>query len=261
MKTNFLTLCLLIFFSGALQAQKKEAFEREIYIRGKDSLNYRILYPENFDRKKEYPLVLFLHGAGERGSDNEKQLAHGSKLFLDEQNREKYPAIVIFPQCPQNDYWAKVDVKRSENGNAFHFDYAGEPNKALGLVINLLDSIAQKDFVNQNRVYAMGLSMGGMGTFEILYRKPKTFAAAIPICGGGDPETIKKYAKKVDLWVFHGAKDDVVPPSYSKEMVNALEARNANVKFTLYPEANHNSWDSAFAEPGLLEWLFSQSKK
>lgn len=260
MKTNFLTLSILFFFTTLLQAQNKEAFEREVYVSGNDSLNYRILYPENFDQKKEYPLLLFLHGAGERGSDNEKQLVHGSTLFLDEQNREKYPAIVIFPQCPKDDYWAKVNVDRSEKGNTFDFDYTGAPNKAMGLVINLLDSMLKKDFVAQQRVYAMGLSMGGMGTFEILYRKPKTFAAAIPICGGGDPETVKKYAKKVDLWVFHGAKDDVVPPSYSKEMVAALEAQKANVKFTLYPEANHNSWDSTFAEPGLLDWLFSQKK-
>ncbi|GAA5035276.1 phospholipase [Marivirga lumbricoides] len=261
MKTKLSILCILISFSSFLQAQDKEAFKREIYIKGKDSLNYRILYPENFSAEKKYPLLLFLHGAGERGSDNEKQLVHGSKLFLDAQNRQKNPAVVIFPQCPKDDYWAKVGVDRSENGNTFDFDYSGDPNKSLGLVMNLLDSMLKKDFVEQERVYVMGLSMGGMGTFEILYRKPKTFAAAVPICGGGDPATVKKYAKKVDLWVFHGAKDDVVPPSYSKEMVAALKAKKANVKFTVFPNANHNSWDPAFAEPGLLDWLFSQSKK
>jgi predicted peptidase len=102
--------------------------------------------------------------------------------------------------------------------------------------------------------------MGAMGIFELLYRRPETFAAAIAICGAGDPKSVSNYAKNVDLWVFHGAKDDVVVPEYSKEMVEALKNEKANVKFTLYPNANHNSWDSAFAEPELLTWLFSNSK-
>lgn len=106
----------------------------------------------------------------------------------------------------------------------------------------------------------MGLSMGGMGTFEIISRKPDMFAAAVPICGGARPETAKNFASKVNLWVFHGAKDDVVPPQKSEVMVEAIKKANGNVKFTLYPNANHNSWDSTFAEPELLKWLFSNTK-
>ena len=106
----------------------------------------------------------------------------------------------------------------------------------------------------------MGLSMGGMGTFELVRRKPATFAAAVPICGGAHEATAKGL-RKTAWWIFHGAKDDVVPPHYSKIMADALKKQKANVKFTLYPDANHNSWDPAFAEKDLLPWLFSHKRK
>jgi predicted peptidase len=223
-------------------------------------LNMWMIKPSDFDPNKKYPLVYFLHGRGESGTDNEKQLVHGSKLFLNEVNQNQFPAIVVFPQCPKNDYWAKAEVDRSETGNTFKFDYSGEPNPALKKVISLLDSLQSHKNVNADKIYLGGLSMGGMGTFELLHRRPETFAAAIAICGAGDPKSVSNYAKNVDLWVFHGAKDDVVAPEYSKEMVEALKNDKANVKFTLYPNANHNSWDPAFAEPELLTWLFSNSK-
>ena len=128
------------------------------------------------------------------------------------------------------------------------------------MVMDLVKSFSQNHFIDESRLYVGGLSMGGMGTFEILHRMPNTFAAAFAICGAGNPYSVGNYAKKVDMWVFHGAKDDVVEPSYSKNMVKSLEEAGANVKFTQYPKANHNSWDLAFAEPELLSWLFSNSK-
>ncbi|WP_296619475.1 prolyl oligopeptidase family serine peptidase [Marivirga sp.] len=261
MKSKLKYIFLVLFVAPmVLKAQDKSAFDKEVFIENGDSLNYRILYPKNFDSNKEYPLVLFLHGAGERGNDNEKQLLHGSDLFLNEENRAKFPAIVVFPQCPKNEYWAKADIDRSKSGNVFKFDYSGEPNPALKKVISLLDSLQSHKNVNADKIYLGGLSMGGMGTFEMLHRKPDTFAAAIAICGAGDSSSVKNYAQKVNLWVFHGAKDNVVLPKYSKEMVIALKEAEANVEFTLYPHANHNSWDPAFAEPELLSWLFSNSK-
>ena len=109
-------------------------------------------------------------------------------------------------------------------------------------------------------MYVGGLSMGGMGTFEIVWRNPKLFAAAFPICGGADTGSAKKFSK-ISWWIFHGAKDDVVLPLFSQRIVTALQQINADVKFTLYPEANHNSWDNALAEPELMPWLFSNVKK
>lgn len=203
--------------------------------------------------------MLFLHGAGERGNDNEKQLTHGSDLFLNSENREQFPAIIVFPQCPQEDYWSNADVDRSAGGVKLNFKNGGEPTRAMTQVMGLLDSLKAKAFVNKERMYVGGLSMGGMGTFELLYRKPNTFAAAIAICGGADPRTVSAYAKTTPLWIFHGALDDIVNPQYSLDIATALLKEGAHPKMYLYDNANHNSWDYAFAEADLLPWIFSKT--
>jgi predicted peptidase len=166
---------------------------------------------------------------------------------------------VVFPQCPQNSFWSNVDFKMENGKREFAFKTEGEPTIALKLAQELLYSLIKEYPVNKKQIYTGGLSMGGMGTFEIVRRNPKLFAAAFPICGGANPTTAPQL-KKVKWWVFHGAKDDVVPPALSEQMVAALKTVKASVKFTLYPEANHNSWDAAFAEPDLLSWLFAQRK-
>ncbi len=138
-----LIICILTFMFVAVTgfSQEKEQFQKESFIQLGDTLNYRILYPENFSANKTYPVLLFLHGAGERGSDNEKQLVHGSSLFLDSLNRKRFPAVVVFPQCPENDYWSNADVERNADGVNFKFQNGGKPTKALNQVINLLDSL------------------------------------------------------------------------------------------------------------------------
>ncbi len=187
-------------------------------------------------------------------------MVHGSKLFTDESNRENFPAIIIFPQCPKNDYWAKTNVDRSTKPISRNFPLNIGSTKALNLVMELMDDLTSKPFVNKSKVYIGGLSMGGMGTFEIVYRKPDMFAAAFAICGGGNPKSVKAYAKTTALWVFHGAKDDVVDPQLSIDMVSAYLKAGGKPNFNLYADDNHNSWDSAFAEPDLLSWLFSKSE-
>ena len=129
------------------------------------------------------------------------------------------------------------------------------------MVMDLLETTIQQPYSKDDQIYLMGLSMGGMGTFELLNRKPDTFAAAVPICGGGEPGSVANYAKNTPLWVFHGAQDNVVHPLKSMEMVSALLKAGVYPKFTMYDFANHNSWDPAFAEPDLLPWLFSHVKK
>ena len=126
--------------------------------------------------------------------------------------------------------------------------------------MQLMEDMTQKPYVNKDQIYVGGLSMGGMGTFEILYRKPDLFAAAIAICGGGNPNTAKLFAKKVPMSIYHGAKDDVVKPQLSLTMVNAILEAGGTPNFTLYAKDNHNSWDSTFAETELLSWLFSNTK-
>ncbi len=260
MKKKLLLAFVSLFFVFALVAQNNDAYEKHWLVQGNDSLPYRLLLPENYDASKKYPLVFFMHGAGERGNDNEKQLVHGAKLFLRDDVRKNYPAIVVFPQCPRNSFWSNVSFRADSVGKrTFVFKADAEPTIAMKLANALLHQLLQQYPVQKKQVYIGGLSMGGMGTFEMVYRNPKTFAAAMPICGGGDP-SIAKQLKKPKWWVFHGAKDDVVPPAYSQEMVTALQLARAKVKFTLYPDANHNSWDPAFAEPGLLSWLFAQKK-
>ena len=254
----------LLFVSFAfvwiqLSAQTKYESGKHMY-KG-DAINYRILYPENFDASKKYPVVFFLHGAGERGDDNKKQLVHGSKLFLDSEFRENYPAVVIFPQCPKDDYWSNVKSDRSAKPITRKFSKKGKPTVSMTKVLSLMDSIVALDYSLDNQVYIGGLSMGGMGTFEVLARRPQMFAAAFAICGGGHPKTAERYAEKTSIWVFHGGKDDVVLPQYSTAMVLALQESGGEVRFNLYPNANHNSWDPAFAEKELLPWLFSHKRK
>ena len=253
----FLLIILCAPFS--VEAQEKGGFKKDKFIKEGDTLNYRILFPKDFSEEKQYPVVLFLHGAGERGNDNEAQLTHGSKLFLEKQ--EEFPAIVIFPQAPKEDYWAKVEVNRDTI--PFQFDFMNEKpaTKSLQLVMDLMDEITSKSYVNKDRIYVGGLSMGGMGTYEIIYKKPEMFAAAFAICGGANPGIAKEYPKGFNIWLFHGKKDDVVLPKYSEAMARAINHYGGNAKLSLYPEDNHNSWDSAFAEPNLLPWLFSHNLK
>lgn len=246
---------LLIPFSAS--AQSREDFKRENFVSSGDTLNYRILYPKNFDKEETYPLMLFLHGAGERGTDNEVQLTHGGDLFLQEEIRENFPAIVIFPQAPKEDYWAKVDVNREVKPFEFNFKKEEGPTTSLQLVMALLNSVASEKFVDNDRIYVGGLSMGGMGTYELIYRQPKMFAAAFAICGGADPTITENYPEDFNIWIFHGEQDDIVPPTLSKEMARMINHHGGNAKLSLYPNDNHNSWDSALAEPYLLPWLFS----
>ncbi|MFD1161159.1 carboxylesterase family protein [Hwangdonia seohaensis] len=247
--------------ANMLSAQHEALYSKELYINQSDTLQYRLMMPKDFDDSKQYPVILFLHGAGERGSDNKAQLVHGSKLFASEENRAHFPAIVIFPQCPKNSYWANARIDRTSNPLKIEFPLDIEPTKPLNLVMQLMDEISTKPYVNKNKIYVGGLSMGGMGTFEMVYRKPQFFAAAISICGAGNPEATKVYAKTTPFWVFHGANDNVVNPISSVNMVEGLLKNGGKPNFTLYANDNHNSWDSAFAEPQFLPWLFSNIKQ
>ena len=248
---------VLLMVPVIASSQNKESYQREQFVRKGDTLPYRILYPENFRRNKKYPVVLFLHGAGERGNDNQAQLVHGGDLFL--KTRKEFPAIVIFPQVPKDDYWANVEVNRETRPFEFDYNSDGRPTRSMELAMELMDSLTGQKFVDRSRVYVAGLSMGGMGTYEILGRRPEMFAAAIAICGGADPEIAKKYNPNLDIWIFAGEKDDIVPPEFSKTMSRVINHLGRDAKLSLYPNDNHNSWDSALAEPELLPWLFKHT--
>jgi predicted peptidase len=256
------TICFVLIIAGSTQAQDLNQYEKRWLIEGADTLPYRILLPNNYDASKKYPLILFLHGAGERGRNNESQLIHGSKFFLKAELREQFLAIVVFPQCPAGSSWTGSSAKYDSAAKmrVFSFPQGGEPTRPMAMVMKLLSQL-QKDFrINSKRMYVGGLSMGGMGTFDLVSRMPKTFAAAFPICGGDNPADAPAM-RKTAWWVFHGDKDLTVPLNCSSTMVDALKQfKKTEVKFTVYPGVGHNSWDNAFAEPELLPWLFSYKK-
>jgi predicted peptidase len=259
---KILTTILYLLIMQTASTQYQQLYEKKEFIKGNDTLRYRILYPLDYKATKKYPLIVLMHGSGERGNNNEDQLKHGSYLFADSVNRKKFPAIVIFPQCGRDDFWARVKRSPNKNDSLGGLQFASEQpmGKGLNLVSELLDSLVAAKKVNAKKIYIGGLSMGGMATFELLWRKPGFFAAAFPICGGGDPEKVKQYGKKFPIWVFHGDNDQSVPVANSRLMVNALKASGARVKYTEYPGVGHNSWDNAFADPELLPWLFKQKK-
>jgi predicted peptidase len=251
-------ICLMI----SVHAQDTRPFEKQIFIQGNDTLRLRILTPVQYSPKLKYPVVIFLHGAGERGNDNEAQLKWGASLFLDSMNRAKYPAIIIFPQCPADSFWANMTrgpVKDSLG--RFVVRTSLPPTRPLQLVCDFLDTLMKQNNVDGKRIYIGGLSLGGFGTFDILWRRPDIFAAAFPICGGGEPQKATTFRKRLPIWIFHGDADPVVPVANSRRMVSALKSVGAKVKYTEYAGVGHDSWINAFMEPQLMPWLFSQRRK
>lgn len=236
---------------------KAQSYEYGSFTHSGKTLPYRYLLPQK-NQNKKLPLLIILHGAGERGNDNEKQLTHGGKLFAD--SLEKYPAMVVFPQCPEQEYWPPVNITKTKTGRSFEFLPKIETASALNLVELLIDSLISTGKIDIDRIYIGGLSMGGMGTFALAAAHPDLFAAAVVICGAGNTHDVKKFSH-IPFWIFHGALDDIVPVENAYAMEKALTAAGAKPIVTIYPNANHNSWDPAFAEPELLHWIFTKSKK
>lgn len=218
-------------------------------------LHYRLMIPQGYDPQgsEKYPLVLFLHGAGERGDDNGKQLVHGTKEFAKPENRAKYPAFVLAPQCPEGKRWVEVDWTLDAH------QQLPDDSDTVKLVLQLMGKL-QKDFrIDQHRQYVTGLSMGGYGTWDLITRHPDLWAAAAPVCAGGD-EAVAAKAAKIPVWAFHGDQDTVVKPHRSRNMVAAIQKAGGEPRYTEYPGVGHNSWDAAYADPKLMEWMFAQKR-
>ena len=252
-----ISVLVFFFMMSSLNAQDFKLYDKAIFVYENDTLNYRILKPLNYDPNKQYPVHLVLHGAGERGHDNRAQLTHGGTLFLKKETRETYPSWVIFPQCSENDRWPSLLADRWDE--TFKNNISN-PNKSLGLVIRFMDQFIEKKQVDKQKIYVSGLSMGGMGTFELLYRRPNMFAAATPICGNGIAQLAKLYASKIPVWIFHGSDDSVVNPTHSLKMAKAIIEAGGSPKLTLYENVGHNSWNNAFSETDFLKWIHSKTK-
>jgi predicted peptidase len=216
-------------------------------------LPYQLLQPLTIETGKTYPLVLFLHGAGERGTDNEKQLVHGVPQFASDANRKAFPCFLIAPQCPSNQKWVEVDWSADRHTMPKIQGDAGR--LALELVLQAIKDLP----IDPKRVYITGLSMGGYGTWDLLARKPDLFAAAVPVCGGADEATAPTI-KHIPIWTFHGGNDGVVKPARSRNMIAALEKAGGKPKYTEYPTVGHDSWNNAYRDPEMFKWLFSQKK-
>jgi predicted peptidase len=216
-------------------------------------LPYRMLSPAKIEPGRKYPLVVFLHGAGERGSDNKRQLVHGMNDFASDEIMAKYPAFVIAPQCPEGKKWVEVDW-----GAAQH-TMPEKSSESLAACFELIDSLVKEEPIDSQRIYITGLSMGGYGTWDAIQRRPDLFAAAVPICGGGDTAGAAKM-KDVPIWAFHGDADMAVRVERSRAMIKAIEAAGGRPKYTEYPQVGHNSWSRTYADPALYEWLFAQKQ-
>ena len=199
-------------------------------------------------------VLLFLHGAGERGNDNQLQLKHCAADLVNFCEREKIKAVLLFPQCPQNVMWIEQSWSLTEH------EMTPEPTPQLRHALELLDSVIGQEKCDAERVYISGISMGGFGTWEALSRRPEFFAAAIPVCGGGDVRQAPKL-KDIPIRVFHGSEDSVVNVKRSRDMVAAIRAAGGTkISYTEYPGVNHNSWSATYADHDNLRWLFSQSR-
>lgn len=259
----------LIFFTVILApiillAQEEGPFQKMSFTRNGQTLLYRIAYPKSYNKNKPAPVITFLHGIGERGSDNAAQLKHGGELFGNDSVRNKLNAIVIFPQCPTDNMWrymkSVVDTT-SITGHAFDFSFSPVPTTPAKLVKLLLDSLVGSKLADPKRMYIGGLSLGGFGTFDMIERYPGFFAAAFPICGGGDTSRAKLYAKNISVWLFHGDSDKTVDVKNSRQYFAVLKSLGADTRYSEYPGVQHNSWDNAFKEKELLPWILSKSKK
>ncbi len=219
-----------------------------------DTLNYRMLFPDS-DTLRKYPLVIFLHGSGERGSDNEAQLKWGVMNFATDQNMMLHPALVIAPQCPEKMSWSNFSRAKLVGESRLQ----PTPTKPMELLIGLIRKLIKTMPVDSNRIYITGLSMGGFGTYDAIERYPDLFAAAVPVCGGGD---ISKAVSIMHLpiWIFLGAEDPAVNPEYSLEMLQSLKRAGGHPGYTEYPEVGHFSWLGAYSDPLMMEWLFRQHK-
>lgn len=231
-----------------------ELFAYKQYKNTDTVLPYRIYVPFNYTPDKKVPILLNLHGAGLRGNDNKRQLAFISTMLM-QTDMPVDDAIIVFPQCPENQKW--VD----SNWSVGSYSLARTPeSNELKAVVELVQQLMQDYPVDESRIYAMGFSMGGYGTWNLLMNHPDLFAAGIPMCGAGDPEQAE-ILKEIPIWAVHGAMDPTVPVQGSRDMATAIEnAGGEKLKYTELPTHEHDVWNYTYTNVEMFEWLFSQKK-
>jgi len=249
-----LTFCvaLILFLPHALVCQQREdLLQAKSYkdLHGR-TMPYRLFVPANYSGQKRYPLVLFLHGGAGRGDDNLKQIQGGNGFIIDlltkRESQLKYPCFVLAPQSPQQEGWIEDD--------------SITPTTQLQLTLDLIDHLTKQLNIDTDRIYVIGQSMGGFGTFAIITMQPGRFAAAVSICGGGDQSQAGRITH-VPIWAFHGEQDESVKVERSRSMIDAITRAGGKPKYTEYKGEGHLIWSKVVKEPELLPWMFSQKRR
>ncbi len=244
-----LLLSFLVVLSSSAAVTGEGAFLRRIYTNAaKETLLYRLLPPLNYDTNKSYPVILYLHGAAGRGDDNAKPLEWGPLLIGDDSVRSKHGFFLVVPQAPRPGGWMESTV----------FGEAKEL-PSLRLSIELVGEVLPKEFnLDSKRRYLTGVSMGGHAVWRLMVQRPGFFAAAVPVCSGGDAGSVTKAAAKFPVWAFHSDDDHLVPVQQARDLVKAWRAHGGTAKYTEYTGLKHSSWKKAYVEMEMYDWLFSQ---
>ena len=246
MKRLIITITAVLLAASLLQARDGKYVQRVFVSDEGLALNYNVIYPDNFCPEKAYPVLVLLHGSGERGDDNQLQLFHGGELLRT--SDELCEVIVIVPQCPTYTTWT------------FSIDWSGFPGETVtapaeSAVKQLIDSFIALGFADPEKIYGTGLSMGGMGILDMTLRYPDYFAAVEPICGNVNAERCSNYKGRTAFRFFHGTDDKAVDPNGSRNANAALQAAGIESSLVEYPGVGHGSWYNAFAEPDFISWL------
>jgi predicted peptidase len=252
----------LLLFAAILEAAvPTDAYEEQTYnyTGGEyknEAFKYRLLKPEKIEPGKKYPLVVFLHGAGERGDDNQSQLKYLPEWMARPEARQKFPCFVLAPQCRERKKWTEINW-----GDRLSAKLANEPTDQMKAVVAILDETIKKLPVDEKRIYLTGLSMGGYGSWELAMRYPDRFAAVAPVCGGGD-ESKADVLKDIPIWAWHGDADEAVPVERSRRMIEAIKKAGGKPRYTELSGVGHDSWTPAYTRTdGVVPWLFEQAKK
>ena len=260
-----LVLCLLLcIYSGC--SRKKEynmdlinKFEARIYKNKKfrGSLPYRLYLPENYNNSQKYPIILYLHDGGPRGKDNKSQICTISEWLISSSVQSIQKCFVMVPQCPKKSQWLNTTFKKTPFLN-YNQDEIPESN-TMKMIVQEIQNLADEFSIDKNRIYVTGYSMGGSGTWDIITRYPKLFAAAVPVTGVSDPSKAKLVAY-MPIWAFHGQKDRVSLVENTRRMVKALKKHGSNCKFSELKDVAHDSWHLAYNNTEMITWLFNQKK-